>query len=200
MEGEDIKILELTKNIEKGFYMDVGCYHPIHINNCNLLYQKGWSGINIDISKFSIDLFNHLRPKDLNLNCAVSNKSGKISYFYQKELSQLTSLKKKLAEERMQGYIKTDSIESKTLTSILDNSKFKNKKIDFLNIDVEGADYEALISLNFEKYRPKVICIEITKKFDESIIFKFLKEKKYFLTWSSKSNISHIFIDEKNFE
>ena len=57
MEGEDIKILELTKNIEKGFYMDVGCYHPIHINNCNLLYQKGWSGINIDISKFSIDFF-----------------------------------------------------------------------------------------------------------------------------------------------
>tara|TARA_B100000575_G_C23092204_1_gene629723 strand:+ start:171 stop:773 length:603 start_codon:yes stop_codon:yes gene_type:complete len=200
MEGEDIKILELTKNIEKGFYMDVGCYHPLHINNCNLLHQKGWSGINIDISKFSIDLFNHLRPKDFNINCAVSNKPGKISYFYQKELSQLTSLKKKLAEERMQGYIKEGSIESKTLTSILDNSKFKNKKIDFLNIDVEGADYEALISLNFQKYRPKVICIEITKKFEDSIIFKFLKEKKYILVWSSKSNISHIFIDEENFK
>ena len=199
MEGEDTKILELTKNIEKGFYIDVGCYHPIHINNCYLLHQKGWKGINIDISKFSIDLFNHLRPKDLNLNCAVSNKPGKISYFYQKELSQLTSVKKNLAKERMQGFIKTGLIESKTLTSILENSEFKNKKIDFLNIDVEGADYEVLISLNFEKYSPKVICIEIVKKLDESIIFKFLKDKGYILTWSSKSNISHIFIDEKQF-
>ena len=83
MEGEDVKILELTKNINKGFYVDVGCYHPIHINNCNLLYRKGWSGINIDLSKFSIDLFNHLRPNDLNLNYAVSNKPGKIYHIYQ---------------------------------------------------------------------------------------------------------------------
>ena len=98
----------------------------------------------------------------------------------------------------MQGHIKTGLVESKTLTSILEDSKFVNKKIDFLNIDVEGADHEALTSLNFEKYRPKVICIEITEKLNESIIFKFLKDKKYFLTWSSKSNISHIFVDEKN--
>ena len=44
MEGEDIEILKYTKNIERGFYVDVGCYHPTHINNCNLLYQKGWTG------------------------------------------------------------------------------------------------------------------------------------------------------------
>ena len=164
MEGEDIEILKYTKNIERGFYVDVGCYHPTHINNCNLLYQKGGTGINIDISKFSIDLFNYLRPKDLNINCAVSNSSEKVSFFYQKELSQLTSLKKSLAEKRMQGNIKKGLIQSYTLTSILENSKFKNKKIDFLNIDVEGADYETLLSLNFEVYRPKIICIEITKK------------------------------------
>ena len=44
MEGEDIEILKYTKNIERGFYVDVGCYHPTHINNCNLLYQKGYYG------------------------------------------------------------------------------------------------------------------------------------------------------------
>lgn len=197
MEGEDIEILKYTKNIERGFYVDVGCYHPTHINNCNLLYQKGWTGINIDISKFSIDLFNYLRPKDLNINCAVSNSSEKVSFFYQKELSQLTSLKKSLAEKRMQGNIKKGLIQSYTLTSILENSKFKNKRIDFLNIDVEGADYETLLSLNFEVYRPRVICIEITKKIDDSEIYKYLKKKEYILKWSSKSNISHIFNDEK---
>ncbi len=197
MEGEDIEILKYTKNIKKGFYVDVGCYHPTHINNCNLLYQKGWTGINIDISRFSIDLFNHVRPEDLNINCAVSNSSEKVSYFYQKELSQLTSLKKNLAEERMQGHIKKGLIQSQTLTSILESSKFKNKRIDFLNIDIEGADYETLLSLNFKKYRPKVICTEITKKLDESEINEFLNKKEYILKWSSKSNISHIFTDEK---
>ena len=197
MEGEDIEILKYTKNIKRGFYVDVGCYHPTQINNCNLLYQKGWTGVNIDISRFSIDLFNYLRPKDLNINCAVSNSSEKVSFFYQKELSQLTSLKKNLAEERMQGHIKKGLIQSQTLTSILESSKFKNKRIDFLNIDIEGADYETLLSLNFKKYRPKVICTEITKKLDESEINEFLNKKEYILKWSSKSNISHIFTDEK---
>ena len=97
----------------------------------------------------------------------------------------------------MQGNIKKGLIQSYTLTSILENSKFKNKRIDFLNIDVEGADYETLLSLNFEVYRPRVICIEITKKIDDSEIYKFLKKKEYILKWSSKSNISHIFNDEK---
>ena len=140
---------------------------------------------------------NKLLPKDLNINCAVSNSSEKVSFFYQKKLSQLTSLKKSLAEKRMQGNIKRGLIQSYTLTSILENSKFKNKRIDFLNIDVEGADYETLLSLNFEVYRPRVICIEITKKIDDSEIYKFLKKKEYILKWSSKSNISHIFNDEK---
>ena len=63
MEQEDTQVLEYAKDIKNGFYVDVGCYHPTHLNNCFLLYQKGWSGINIDISKFSIDLFNYLRQR-----------------------------------------------------------------------------------------------------------------------------------------
>ena len=55
-------------------------------------------------------------------------------------------------------------IQSYTLTSILENSKFRNKRIDFLNIDVEGADYETLLSLNFEVYRPKIIVLKLQKK------------------------------------
>ena len=64
----------------------------------------------------------------------------------------------------MQGNIKEKKIKSLKLNSILNNSKFKNRKIDFLNIDVEGADFEALKSLDFNIYEPKIICIEIMEK------------------------------------
>ena len=40
MEGEDLIIAELTKNLEKGFYVDAGCYHPLHLSNTYLLYKK----------------------------------------------------------------------------------------------------------------------------------------------------------------
>ena len=198
MEKEDIEIVKYLGNISNGFYVDVGCYHPLHLNNCYLLFKAGWTGINIDLSEFSIDLFNYCRPNDININCAVTNTDGKINYFYQKKLSQLTTINKDIAEERMQGVIKKNEINSRTLTSILDESRFKNRRIDFLNIDIEGADYKALLSLDFNKYRPKIICIEITEVVKTSKIYNFLKEKNYDLNWSSNSKMSHIFLDNNS--
>ena len=40
---------------------------------------------------------------------------------------------------------------TKTLTSILDKTKYNRKEIDFLNIDTEGNDLEVLKSLDFKK-------------------------------------------------
>ena len=40
MEGEDLEILRLSNDINNGFYVDVGCYHPTHLNNTFLLYKK----------------------------------------------------------------------------------------------------------------------------------------------------------------
>jgi len=164
MEGEDLILLELIKDITKGFYVDAGSYHPLHLSNTYLLYKKNWNGINIDLSQFSTALFDYMRPNDVNINAAVSNSEKDIIFYYQKKLSQLTTIKKNISRERMQGNIKEKKIKSLRLDTIIDNSKFKNRKIDFLNIDLEGADYEALQSLDFQKYRPGIICIEINEQ------------------------------------
>ena len=96
MDGEDIEIFNYFKNKKNGFYVDVGAYHPIQRNNTMLLYLNGWEGINIDISDFSIKLFNHLRPRDSNLNLAVSNKEGNVEMFYQKNYLNFQLLKKSM--------------------------------------------------------------------------------------------------------
>ena len=89
MDGEDIAVEVFNKKKDKGFYVDIGAHHPIQRNNTNLLFQKGWEGINIDVNEFSIDLFNFLRPNDLNLLTAISDKEGEISFYYQKKFSKL---------------------------------------------------------------------------------------------------------------
>jgi len=194
MEGEDLIIADLTKNINNGFYVDAGCYHPLHLNNTYLLYKRKWNGINIDISEFSIKLFNFMRPDDVNINSAISDSENEISFYYQKKLSQLSTIKKNISTERMQGKIKEKKIKSFTLNSVLKNSKFKDKQIDFLNIDIEGADFEALRSLDFKTYNPKIICIEIIEKnILNSKTFNFLKNLNYKKVWSSKSEFNHIF-------
>lgn len=195
MEGEDLAIKDYTKNIKDGFYVDLGCYHPLHLNNTYLLHKNNWNGINVDISEFSIDLFNFLRPNDININSAISNLDSEITFYYQKKLSQLSTIKKDVSKIRFQGPIKEKQIKSFKLNTILDNSFYKNRRIDFLNIDLEGADLDALKSLNFEIYRPKIICVEIiNKNIINSETYKYLSEKKYKMVWSSKTNLSHIFI------
>ncbi len=192
MDKEDLVIQEYFKNRTYGFYVDVGCYHPLQRNNTMLLYLKGWRGINIDISDFSIKLFKFLRPEDLNLNLAISNLEGEIDMFFQKKLSQLSTIKEKHAKIAFQGTIHNKKILSRSLNSILEESKYRGKRINFLNIDVEGSDFEVLQSLDFNKYSPELICIEvIEKELEKSDVFNFLYNKKYKKTWSGV--FSHIF-------
>ena len=192
MDGEDIFILNHFKNKNNGFYIDVGCYHPLHRNNTFLLHKNGWSGINIDIHQFSIDLFNYLRPDDVNLNCAVSNSNGVTKMFYQKKLSQLSTIDEKQAKIAFQGNIKTSEIKCFTLNAILEKLKFNDKKIDLLDIDVEGADLKVLKGFSLEKFKPELICVEIhEKEIKDSEIYEYLSNFSYELVWSGV--FSHIF-------
>ena len=192
MDGEDIFILNHFKNKNNGFYIDVGCYHPLHRNNTFLLHKNGWSGINIDIHQFSIDLFNYLRPDDVNLNCAVSNSNRVTKMFYQKKLSQLSTIDEKQAKIAFQGNIKTSEIKCFTLDAILEKLKFNDKKIDLLDIDVEGADLKVLKGFSLEKFKPELICVEIhEKEIKDSEIYEYLSNFSYELVWSGV--FSHIF-------
>ena len=200
MHGEDLVVEKYFKDVVNGFYVDLGCYHPVQNNNTMLLYQKGWRGINIDISEFTIKLFNFCRPDDLNLNLAVSDKNGEIDFYYQKKISALSTIKKSQSDLAFQGKIKKKTISSQTLTQILDDSKYKDKPIDFLDIDIEGADLDALKSLDFSRYSPKLICVEILHEnmfinnndIEKSDIYNLLKEKNYKKVWSGIFN--HIFV------
>ena len=74
---------------------------------------------------------------------------------------------------------------------------FKNlKKIDFINIDVEGSEMDVLKSLNFKFHKPQLICVEIHnttkingvnyKYLKSNNIYKYLINKKYRVVWKKK--------------
>ena len=204
MYGEDLIVKNFFKDKQKGYYVDIGCYHPIEGNNTYLLYKKGWNGINIDINQLSIDLFKKARADDLNINIAISNKFKKVKLYYRKKINMLNTIDKKFAKVNFKKGFNTKTIYSNSLDSILEKSKYRNKKIDFLNIDIEGNEINALKSFNFTKYKPKLVCIEIhnlktTKNnvsyYKESPIYKFLNKKSYKLLWNN--GFSFIFKNNK---
>ena len=75
--GEEEILKKLFRKNFKGTYLDIGCFHPTKFNNTNKLYKAGWTGINIDLNPFTIDLFKFARPRDINICAALSNKKKK---------------------------------------------------------------------------------------------------------------------------
>ena len=83
--GEDKFLYSLFEKNYVGKYLDVGCFHPTKHNNTSIFYKNGWQGINIDLNPLTIDLFNFMRPKDININVAVSSEESEKTLFFLNE-------------------------------------------------------------------------------------------------------------------
>lgn len=158
---EDIIIRKLLKNKKIGFYVDIGANDPVRFNNTKSFYLKGWCGINIEPN---IDCFNKInedRKRDINLNIGIGQTNSNIT-FYKFMPNTLSTFSKKEADKyQSQGYILSTKkiIKTKKLTDVL-RQYLKGRKIDFMSIDTEGYDMQVLLSNNWFKYRPTIICIE----------------------------------------
>jgi len=159
----DLIIDRIFSKKNKGIYVDVGCNHPIKFNNTYILYKKGWSGLNIDVDKESIEQFNKLRKRDENVQSLVTSKDDeeKELFFYHKR-SAINTLSKDLAELRGNNYKEIKRIKGKSLNYLIENSKLKNFKINLMSIDIENYEFEALKYFDFKKYNIDVIVTEIT--------------------------------------
>tara|TARA_B110000971_G_C19927402_1_gene462265 strand:+ start:395 stop:1069 length:675 start_codon:yes stop_codon:yes gene_type:complete len=178
---------EYFKNRPKGFYIDVGCYHPIRLSNTKFLYNKGWSGINIDISKKSIDLFKIARKKDINLNIGISDKNGTSEAYFKKDLFHANTL----AHEHSEIFLnkpRKKKIKIKTLSSVI-NEYAKNKKIDLIDVDCEGKDLEVLQGVDLKKYEIDLISVELHEYSDNT-----KRKKQLILDIMKKNNFKKLFI------
>ena len=152
---EDLILYLLLFDIKKGFYIDVGAYHPTKVSVTKSFYLKGWRGINIEPQPGKIELFKDDRPDDINLPLAVGDKKGNIT-FYIKDQSSTAE------EQYSKNYTNKTIIDMDTMSNICKTYVPEGTKIDFCKIDVEGGEKSVLLGYDFINYRPKVFCIEST--------------------------------------
>ena len=154
--GLDILADDFFKNKKKGVYIDVGCHQPFLNNNTYKLYKRGWVGINIDLDFNTIEMFNFFRKKDLNIQTAVSDKEEEKDLFFFHNRSAINTL----SADNGSNAREIRKIKTKSLNDIIENSIFKNQKINFVSIDVEGFELNVLKGFNLNKYKPDLIMIE----------------------------------------
>ncbi len=191
-EGEDLILDNIFAHKNSGFYVDIGAHHPVRLSNTKKFYDKGWNGINVDL--VNIDKFNRKRPRDKNICAIVAKDSNQRDFFIFEDMA-LSTLDKEIAQERISDgkkLIETKKTQTKTLKEILDENSVK--EIDFMSIDVEGAEIEILQSNDWNKYLPKIILVEIYGKLEEvmeSSAYKLLLELNYHLV--AKTSLTSIF-------
>jgi len=162
-EGEDILLSRIFGEQTEGFYVDVGAHHPRRFSNTCFFYKRGWRGINIDALPGSMKVFQKFRPRDINLELAVSEREQVLTYYMFNEPA-LNGFSKTISEKRQTDVYKitnTKDILAFPLYTILDNHLPLGQSIDFLSVDVEGLDLQVLESNDWKKYSPKVILVEI---------------------------------------
>ena len=193
----DLIIDYIFKDKDIGTYVDVGAQHPISNNNTYLLFKRGWNGINIDLDRKNIDLFNISRPNDINLNYAISDKEGETDFYFYHESSPINTLNKKVKEYQKAKISEIKKINTFTLNNVFKKINF-DKNIDYLNIDVEGYEDKVLSGFDINKYKPSVVSVEYLdlkmKKLEfknnnldnllNSNIYKYFNDNNYyFVNW-----------------
>lgn len=184
--GEDKAIQHILRTflkIKNGFYIDVGCNHPIRYSNTFGLYRTGWTGLTIDFNEDLMKLQRHERKQDVQVKAAISNSEDTVTiYEFENSLTGTISedFYNKLASEK-DLKVSRREVQTKTLNQIIEEHHVT--RIDLLCIDVEGHDLEVLKSIDLDHIRPKLIVIEMLSMDLENLgknrIYSYLKENDY---------------------
>ena len=182
--GEDI-IAEALLPEARGFYVEVGAFHPVQISNTYLFYRKGWRGIAIDPNPAVPELFHRTRPRDLVVECAVGEDEG-VRILDMTKAGESHHLRGAgVASQASQQPVCSIRVDCRRLESILKDHLPAGQTIDFLSIDAEGHDLSVLRSNDWQKYRPRLIAVEDFASEVESPICKTLSEEDYKLVFTS---------------
>jgi FkbM family methyltransferase len=201
-QGEDLVIKNLfdTFNVIGPSYIDIGAWDPIINSNTYLFYWQGSRGVLVEPNPALCTRLKSVRPNDTVLNIGIGVTDQKDADYYIVEGDgQANTFSKKQADGW--GKIAGHSVIKKVIKMPLVNinevlqENFKRGP-DLFSVDAEGFDEAILKSLDFDRFRPKVICAETAELGTGKVITAivgFLESKNYSVRGSTFVN--SIFLD-----
>jgi FkbM family methyltransferase len=193
--GEDVVLDRIFGPQRTGFYVDVGANDPVIDSVTQHFYLNGWSGINIEPCSAAYQRLVAERPRDINLNLAVSDRKDALLFYELPLKTGLSTFNSELAAGyRSAGETLVEKRISTTTLRAVCETHIKGP-IDFMKIDVEGHEYQALVGMDWKRWRPRVLIIEAgwhPERWDP-----LLAEASY-LRGALRDNCNHFYVREED--
>ena len=159
--GQDFWVFsEVFNGMENGFFLEIGAADGIYLNNTFLLEKRyHWRGICIEANP---DLFRDLqRVRSATcLNTCIDSVAGKVSFAKRSLYGGIIDVdmdnKQETHDKHSTGMIR---MKTETLASVLKRENAP-ETIDYLSIDVEGAEDRILCDFPFDEFRFNCMTVE----------------------------------------
>jgi len=159
---EDVILRRVLRDVEVGFYVDIGAWDPLQDSVTAWFYQCGWRGVNVEPHPDYFSRVQRARPRDINLACLVGSDARQRSFVVLDGTglsSGAVGAARFLAEQGL-GVPEAVTVPEVTLDQLL--SLAGDKTVDFLKVDAEGMESEILNSASLRQVRPRIIVVEAT--------------------------------------
>jgi FkbM family methyltransferase len=145
----------------RGFYIDVGAGHPVYDNVSFTFYLRGWRGVTVEPNPWLAELSAAVRPRDVRIASLVGENEGQATYYLVEDFHGLSTTVAAHAHAAESEYGKRSRALPMPVTTLRALcAQHAPTTIDFLKIDVEGAERDVLLGGDWQRFRPKVIVLE----------------------------------------
>lgn len=202
--GED-RILEFlirSAQLSNLRYIDAGSSHPINGNNSYLLYRRGYRGVCIDPQPGLGDLYRRIRPDDQFLASAVApGEEREIEFTFFSE-STINSADQAIAQTYKDFGFEVKGSRTVPAVNLADVAGTLPKDAPVaLLLDLEGLEAEVIAKLDFDRFRPAILCAEVVqyhpdrRPFIPDEVPNLMKDRGY--TRVADTFINQVYMDDR---
>jgi len=178
-------------------YLEVGGNHPVQTSSTYLLYRAwGARGFIVEANAGLAARLRSIRPRDVVIQTAVSDRFDETVSFHVHELDELSSLSAESIRGSEVSGVQGDVSRVETVPNMHINAFFDahiDSPLDFMSIDIEGLDLPVLRALA-PVHRPTVLQVECVEPALLAELRQTLEPRGY--RFAAMTDVNVIFVQQ----
>ena len=186
--GEDWLLWQLFGDHWEGVFVDVGAFDGVHLSNSYSFELASWRGLCVEADPRFHALCEKARPNTHCVHAACVGDGSKASVqFVRQPLGLMSGLDVDTEAMRLQyvsrgiAFEEPEAIDvpARTLDAMLESCGLAESAIDFVSIDVEGAELEVLHGFDLRRFQPRVLVMEANDDANADALRRYLEGLGY---------------------